>query len=179
MKHLNSRLLSFILTCFCVLAGQSSYASAQTTTNPPAFPKYKVMGVVYAPPGSASFVNYGNSSEVGSTDTMSTTDSTTNTNSIEVSASGGLPLFQASASYGFSDGWTESQQNGNSLAVQTTQGNSIQTMGPISSSLGVDHDNDVIYIWLNPVLTGNPAAKHSSAESKSLHFGDEHDSRPL
>jgi hypothetical protein len=36
--------------------------------------------------------------------------------------------------------------------MQTTTGNSISTMGPISSSLGVDHDNDVIYIWLNPIV---------------------------
>lgn len=149
--------LTFCLTAFCVLAGSSTPANAQAASGAPAFPKYKIMGVVYAPPGSSSFVTYGYSNMVGSTDTMSTTNATTNTNSISVTAEGGIPVFGGSVTYDFSDGWTTSSQHSNSLAIQTTQGNSISTMGPISSSLGVDHDNDVIYIWLNPVLSGTPA----------------------
>ena len=151
--------LPFCLTSFCVLALSFISCDAQTPVySPPAFPKYKVMGVVYAPPGSASSVSYGNSDLVGSTDTMSTTNSSTNTNSITVSAQTGiLGAWGASASYTTGSSWTSSVQNGNSLSIQTTEGNSIATMGPISSSLGVDHDNDVIYIWLNPVLTGTAA----------------------
>jgi hypothetical protein len=104
MKHGLDWLLTLGLGGFCVATVFSSLGDAQQTTYPPAFPKYKVMGVVYAPPGSASFVNYGNSSLVGSTDTMSSTNSTTNGNSIQVSASGGLiGIFGLDASYDFSD----------------------------------------------------------------------------
>jgi hypothetical protein len=130
-------------------------AIAQTQPAAPAFPKYKVMAVVYAPPGSASSVTYGNSNLVGSTDTMSTTNSSSNTVSTSISAGGGIGPLSVEATYKFSDEWSTSSEYSDSIAVQTTTGNSISTMGPISSSLGVDHDNDIIYIWLNPVLTGS------------------------
>ena len=154
--------LPFCLTSFCVLGLSFLSCDAQTPVySPPAFPKYKVMGVVYAPPGSASSVSYGNSNLVGSTDTMSTTNSNTNTSSITVSVQSGINLGPwgggVNASYTTDSSWTSSVQNSSSLSIQTTTGNSIATMGPISSSLGVDHDNDVIYIWLNPVLTGTAA----------------------
>jgi len=146
---------TFHLILFCLLAASSIPVFAQTTaTSAPAFPKYKVMSVVYAPPGSASNVTYGNSDLVGSTDTMSTTNTTENSVNVSATVGGGIDLFSAKVTYNFSDSWTESNEYSNSIAIQTTTGNSISTMGPISSSLGVDHDNDIIYIWLNPVLTG-------------------------
>lgn len=147
-----------------IVADAGSQTSLTSVPSPNAFLKYKVMGVVYAPPGSASSVTYGNSNLVGSTDTMSFTNSSTQTTSLSVSVSAGIPhIFGSTATYSYSDGWTDSIQRTNSVSVQTTTGNSVATMGPISSSLGVDHDNDVIYIWLNPVLTGTTAISGSTA----------------
>jgi hypothetical protein len=155
----NSRrwFLTFCLTLFCVVASSLNPAYAQSTPPQPLFPKYFVMGVVYAPPGSASFVTYGSSNLVGSSNTISNSTSSTVVNSSSFSAGATLGMFGASISYDQSDGWTTSSQNSNSVAVQTTTGNAIATMGPISSSLGVNHDNDIIYIWLNPVASGTAA----------------------
>jgi hypothetical protein len=130
-----------------------SYAQTNTTSQP-LFPKYLVVGIVYAPPGSSSSVTYSSSNLVGSSNTVSTTNSQTVVNTSSFSAGAELGLFGASISYDQSEGWTTSSQNTNSVYLQTTKGNGITTMGPISSSLGVNHDNDIIYIWLNPAVSG-------------------------
>jgi hypothetical protein len=163
MKNSNRWLLPLCLTWFCVLAASSSLAHAQATEY--SAPKYQVMGIVYAPPGSASSVTYTNSNMVGSTNGLSTTNGSSNTAtaSVTVGASFLGIVFGASTTYSFSDEWGSSAEAGNSVAVQTTQGNSVSTMGPISSSLGVDHDNDVIYIWLNPVLSETVTGTGNSA----------------
>jgi hypothetical protein len=117
------------------------------------------MGVVYAPPGAASNVTYGNSEMVGSTDTVSASTTSSTTDTLTVSAQTGiLGMWGVDISYTNQDGWSTGNGYTNSISLQTTQGNSISTMGPISSSLGVDHDNDVIYIWLNPVAYGTSIA---------------------
>ncbi len=147
-------LLTFCLTLFCVVALWLNPAHGQTTTpSQPIFAKYKVLGVVYAPPGSSSSVTYGSTKLVGSSDTVSTTtiNEAVSTTSYEAGAT--LGLVGASIQYNSSDAWGSSIANSNSVAVQTTTGNSVSTMGPISSSLGVNHDNDIIYIWLNPVVS--------------------------
>ena len=133
-----------------------------------AFLKYKVMGVVYAPPGAASSVTYGNSTLVGSTDTLSFTKSTTHETNLTVNVTVGIPFFGATTSYSNTDGWTDSNVNGTSVAIQTQTGNSVATMGPISSSLGVDHDNDVIYLWLNPVLQGTATTMPTQSGTSTL-----------
>jgi hypothetical protein len=56
-----------------------------------------------------------------------------------------LGVFGGSSTSGTTDGWSYSSENTNSLALQTVIGNSISSLGPISASLGVNHDNDVIY----------------------------------
>jgi hypothetical protein len=151
VKNTQRRLVTFCLALLCVVIWLPNRAYAQTPTPQPIFPKYKVMGVVYAPPGSQSNVTYGSSKLVGSSDSISTTNSsqTVNTTSFEVGAT--LGVFGASIQYNQSDEWGTSLENSNSVAVQTQMGNAISTLGPISSALGVDHDNDIIYIWLNPV----------------------------
>ena len=155
MKHTQRWLLTFCMVLSCVVTSSLNSAYAQATTPPqPIFPKYLVMGVVYAPPGSASFVSYGDTTFVGSSNTVSVTNSSTVVNTSSFTTGASLGVFGASITNTVSDGWTTSSQNTNSVAVQTTNGNSISTMGPISSALGVDHDNDIIYIWLNPVVSG-------------------------
>jgi len=117
------------------------------------FPKYMVLGVVYAPPGSASFVSYSDSNMVGSADTVMAGSSTSNGTTYSTKVGGGFFGLGASQTNTTTDKFTTEQQNQNTFTVQTTEGNSITSMGPISSALGVDHDNDVIYIALNPALT--------------------------
>jgi len=72
--------LGFLAVSVPVAYGQSEF---------PIYPKYQVLGIVYAPPGAASSVTYGNSNMVGSShstitnstyDTVQTTSQTTGFN---------------------------------------------------------------------------------------------------
>jgi hypothetical protein len=154
LKNASRSLFHLCLIGFCLLAA-SSVACAQSTDN---YYKYQVMGVVYAPPRSASNVTYGQSKMVGSTNTYSNTTGNTTDSFVEVSADFGTKWVGGGFTVKSDNTTGSSEENINSVQVQTTNGNSISTMGPISSSLGVDHDNDVIYIWLNPVVTANVSA---------------------
>jgi hypothetical protein len=139
-------------------------ATAQTVpVQIPFLPKYEVLTVVYAPPGSASSVTYGNSSLVGSSNSFVTSNSSTVTESTSTTTGFSLFGFGSSTTTTDNSGWTDAYQNSSSLSVQTTNGNSVTTSGPVSSALGVNHDNDVIYIWLNPVVMASaPNANQST-----------------
>jgi hypothetical protein len=144
----------YCLSVLCLLALVSRSVSAQTSYIP-IFPKYKVLGVVYAPPGSASFVTYSNTALVGSASSMTLMNSSSSGTSTSTTSGGFLGLFGGSSTQTWSDGWSTTQEYTSGVAVNTTQGNAISTMGPISSALGVNHDNDIIYIWLNPAISEN------------------------
>ena len=118
----------------------------------PLFPKYQVLGVIYAPPGAASFVNYTNSTQIGSSHSI-VSDSSTTTTQTQSSTSGfNLFGFGYSNTSTTSDSWTSAWQNSSSESLQTTTGNGIQVPGPNSSALGIVHDYDLIIVWLDPIL---------------------------
>jgi hypothetical protein len=139
--------LLFLLTLNGTLASAQTYPVAF-----PLFPKYQVLGVVYAPPGAASNVTYSNSTMVGSSHSIVTTSSSTSTVTSSTTSGFSFLGFGSSTTNTTSDSWTYSDVLSQSVALTTTNGNSIATMGPVSSALGVNHDNDIIYIWLNPVM---------------------------
>jgi len=118
----------------------------------PLFPKYQVLGIVYAPPGSASSVTYGQSTMVGSGHSIVSASTSTTTQTQSQTSGFSLFGFGSSTTTTNSDSWVSNYMNSSSQSLQTTSGNSISTMGPVSSALGVNHDNDIIYIWLNPVM---------------------------
>jgi hypothetical protein len=86
LKNAYRSLFLLCLTSFGLLAA-SSNLFAQTTLY--SAPKYQVMAVVYAPPGSASNVTYTNSEMVGSTIALSRTNGISNTTNVSVSTGGG------------------------------------------------------------------------------------------
>lgn len=139
-----------LLPCFLI-----STLVAQTANAPIMFPKYQVLGVVYAPPGSASNVTYGNSQMVGSASTIITNTSSEEVLSTSYTTGFTLYGFGSSSTFTTSDNWLTANSTSTSYSVQTTTGNAVTTMGPVSSALGVNHDNDIIYIWLNPVVIAN------------------------
>lgn len=131
-------------------------------------PKYMVMGIYYAPPGSLSTVDYTNSNLVSSTLTFkssfgnSYSQSSAQTGSF--SASGGLKGWKAAgvdASVKATNSFTESTSTTDSTAItiQKSTSTSFIVPGPTCSYCGVDHDYDQIAVWLNPVqlftLTNN------------------------
>lgn len=117
------------------------------------FPKYQVLGVDYAPPGSRSTVTYTASFLRGGSETIGSTF--TNQTSVTVSASlkygigscvtGHLDtsitgLYAQQKDFDTTDSWS----------ITTTGGDIIP--GPASSAAGIDHDYDIIWIWLNPAV---------------------------
>lgn len=119
-------------------------------------PKYVVLTVTYAPPGSGSSVTYSNSTMLGTS--LSLSNSFTNTTSQTTSGGGGIKFSIFGISIGgggsatSSNQFTQETDSSSSFAVNQTATLSTVVPGPASSAQGLNHDVDLIWIWLNPVL---------------------------
>jgi hypothetical protein len=123
-----------------------------------------IMTIIYAPPGTAgqgarSSVDYGAST------TFDTETSVTHAfkNDLTITASASANAFGASVAVDASFGMTTTKTNSSSLDVKTTTGTDIKVTGPNKD--GIDHDLDVIYLWLNPQVAVEP---HGPGVSWSL-----------
>jgi hypothetical protein len=114
-------------------------------------PKYIVVGVTYAPPGSASSVTYTNSTMVGSSTTIS--KSFASGVQVVISESGGIPgVIGGKVTATRSTSYTQTQSSSSTITVTKTTSVADKTQGPNNSLVGLDHDYDVIWVWLNPVV---------------------------
>jgi hypothetical protein len=115
-------------------------------------PKYLVVTVTYAPPGSSSNVTYSNTTMLGTS--VSLSDSFTNDVSVSTSATAGFSIFGIGASETFTASADLSQESDSSTttAINESSTRTTQVRGPSSSAVGIDHNEDVIWVWLNPVL---------------------------
>ena len=112
-------------------------------------PAYVIMTLVYAPPGTTTTmsvqtnVQYANGSTTGTT----TSASSSFKGAVDVKAQVGGMLDSASVDFSASKSETDSQ------SVEFTQGRSftITVHGP--SQDGINHDDDLFYLWLNPTLS--------------------------
>jgi hypothetical protein len=113
---------------------------------------YRVMTVIYAPPGtkggrSSSSVSYGNSSTTGTT----TTTSDSFKNDFSISASGSTnPPSPVVIGFGASFEWAYSSTDSKAIDIKKTISSTITANGP--SVDGVDHDRDQIWLLLRPRL---------------------------
>ena len=110
-------------------------------------PRYMVLTLVYAPPGtnggkSTSSVQYGSTSSTG----VKTTISTASKNSFGVDLSLDFGIFSIGGSFSRTSTVTDSS----SFEVKKSQSNTITLGGPAAD--GINHDEDVFYLWLNPDL---------------------------
>ncbi len=113
------------------------------------FISYRILSVIYAPPGRAggtpSSVNYGSSSTFG------TTTSSSNGIKQQYSVSGTTHIgfiFKGdiTASFGYSRNTVESS----SVDIKKSTSTTIVDPGPAID--GIDHDRDQIWLWLGPTL---------------------------
>jgi hypothetical protein len=114
-------------------------------------PKYYILAVIYAPPGtqggkSSSSVSYGNGSTTGTT--VSASSSFKQNYSVSVSAEAGF--LGNGGEVGASFGYGRNTSNSQALDIKKTTTHEISTNGP--SQDGIDHDHDLIYLWLNPTI---------------------------
>jgi hypothetical protein len=109
--------------------------------------KYEIVAVYYAPPGMKSSVTYGSSFAAGTTTSVSNSFNVAN----NVAVSVGTPSIGGdSASMTMTFGWGYGSTSSNSITLTTTTAESLTVPGPLSSANGIDHSQDIIWIWLNP-----------------------------
>jgi len=152
-----------VLTAGGCTGGGTCLASADLYNGPaPVYgyvsPKYLVIGVQYAPPGSHSNVTYTNSTTTGTSTSFSSSFTNAQTESISYGFTAGEIFgvfadepnvaFTATASGGFS----QETDSMNSISINSTQSESSGIPGPSSDYVGVEHSQDIITVWLNPVL---------------------------
>jgi hypothetical protein len=122
-------------------------------------PKYLVLGVTYAPPGPQSFVQYTSSQGVGTTNSLSNTVSNGTSYSVSLTYSGGILGFKGGTQVGYTNSQTQTTKNSQSTTVNWSVTNTIKTYGTPTAVVSgaytspVDNDYDMIYVWLNPVVS--------------------------
>ena len=131
------------------------FGPCQVPDDPPppsgwARPKYRILTVVYAPPGkqgggSSSSVEYGSGSTWGSTTKCESAFKQEYTTT--VTATGGF-LGESSGSLMF--GYGRSSTDSSATEIKKSSTTTISLGGPGVD--GIDHDRDQIWLWLNPKL---------------------------
>jgi hypothetical protein len=109
--------------------------------------KYQVTSVYYAPPGSRSNVVYGSSFAAGTTTSLSNSFNVATAVSVATSS-----LFGDAGGVTTTAGWSSGSTSSSSTALTTTAGENLTIPGPASSKNGIDHTQDIIWIWLNPSI---------------------------
>jgi hypothetical protein len=110
-------------------------------------PRYQLLNVIYAPPGTngnpgLSFASYGQSSTAGS----GVSASSSFKDKTKVSASASAFGVGVSADFAFSASKADTQ----SIAVTKTAGYTLTVPGPGVD--GIDHKFDLYYLWINPAM---------------------------
>lgn len=142
-------------------------------------PKYMILALIYAPPGDAagkgaSAVDYGSGSTFGTS--VATSNSYKNDLSLSLSVMGGFFGNGVTASVGF--GWSVDETDKNSVDFKKAASVDIRIPGPAAD--GINHDEDRIYLWLNPridvALNGNigtwtPSVDGNAMDVQYVHVG--------
>jgi len=131
-------------------------SSCAVTTSGFINPKYVVVGVIYAPPGSSSFVQYTNTTTVGSTSTISSSFqndvgySVTLSNAVKIP--GALPV-SGGVKLTFTESTDYTQGTSSSTSTSVTQTASvIHKAGGTPTFSPLTNDDDYIVLWINPEL---------------------------
>jgi hypothetical protein len=115
-------------------------------------PKYVILGVTYAPPGPSSYVDYLNSTTLSSTTDTKATFSSKYQTSITTKIGGTfLGGWSAGVSTTSTSAYTQASFTSSSDTVSKTTSLKDHTPGPLNPYVGLNHDYDIIWLWLNPV----------------------------
>jgi hypothetical protein len=133
-----------------------SVSATQSCPNVTLYPKYMVLGVTYAPPGPSSSVTYTLSNALSTTVTDSSSYSTST--QLTTSLSGGGKIYGAlngQVDLSSSTTATQTATSSTSTTVSATNLTSYKLSGPpsppVSVNTPINHDYDIVWVWLNPV----------------------------
>jgi hypothetical protein len=148
--------LSWSCTATGVGGNGSNSGSQQFVVTGPSgnvFPKYLILSVVYAPPGQKSTVDYGGSTAFGTTSSLDQSFSNTNTLTVSIKAgTDKIPVLGGSITASTTDSFTQASDTISTMAINKGTSLDLQVAGPASSADGIDHDFDIIYLWVNPAV---------------------------
>jgi hypothetical protein len=114
--------------------------------------KYKIVGVTYAPPGTKSFVSYGNSLQIGSNTANSSSFTTATSESISIGLGASVGILAAGSGVTYTTSYSQEEDTSSSIALSTTSTTTDTTPGAATTSTGIDHDYDIVWVWLNPEI---------------------------
>jgi hypothetical protein len=134
-------------------AGYEGYAGYVTYTAVPAVtgwvnPKYKIIGIDYTVPGEQSYVQYTDTTMMGTNTSTSSSFSTAVASSIEICGGAGIGGNGTSVCGTYSNSFTQESDTSSSFAV--SQSTSFTNKWSALDGPQIDHGNDVIYVWVNP-----------------------------
>jgi hypothetical protein len=119
-------------------------------------PKYVVVGVTYAPPGSSSSVTYANTTMVGNTTNISTSFTQDTGFSVEVTTGIKVPagkILNGGVNLTFSQSQDYTQGSSTSVTNTISKATTIAYTTPGTPTFSpVNSDYDFIWLWLNPEL---------------------------
>lgn len=141
----------FLLNCPPELSGGTGYTPEQAFIHP----KFEILGVTYAPPGPSSYVQYTNSTTVGTTVTTASSFTSDVSNSVSIGGAisawaiaGGKTVVTASQG----NEWTQASTNTSTVTLSKQSTASEKTTGTANAYSPINHDYDIIWLWLNPLL---------------------------
>jgi hypothetical protein len=114
-------------------------------------PKYQIVGLTYAPPGSKSSATYASGFLNGTSVNTTASYSSGVTNKVSVSLGATAGVVSGKGTVSESTGWTQDEDSTNSVGITQQEATGLVVPGPASSGVGVDHDFDTVYVWLNPM----------------------------
>jgi len=114
-------------------------------------PKFVVVGITYAPPGPSTntFVSYQDSTTFGSTSSLSQSFASSTTSSVTSGSGLAVGVGKGVVSVTTSTTVAQTTKNTSSLSTSVQVQNGEKTGGTSNYFAPVDHDYDIIWVWLN------------------------------
>lgn len=120
-------------------------------------PKYMVVGMYYDPPGQKSSVVYTNGFVNGTVTSSSNSYANTESLTVSLTVNVGVEVLDAKATDSYTAAitgqWAQTTTDSQTVTVSQTQTLGYTLPGPSASKDGIDHGEDVVWVWVNPEVS--------------------------